>query len=164
VKPFPDGFVVLAYRFSHSAFVRPNFRGYVFKGLHSPEYRRDYLSRAIGTRELFSAYVRQLTILGMAGRRRPSTPKQYREELLRRTESARLVAGLSREQVVEELSRLSGTKVKLATYKKWETRTPLPHHLIIPFCDITGADPYMLLTGQPFRLGRSASPRASAAA
>jgi len=90
----------------------------------------------------------------MAGRRRPSSPKQYREDLLKRTEGARRMSGKSREQVVEELCALSGTKIKPATYKKWETRTPLPHHLIIPFCEITGADPYLLLTGTPFRLGR----------
>lgn len=104
------------------------------------------------------AIVIQLTIPGVSGRRRPSTPKQYREEFLRRTESARLVSGLKREELVEALAGLSETKIKLDTYKRWETRTLMPHHLIIPFCEITGADPYMLLTGTPFRLGRTTPP------
>lgn len=105
------------------------------------------------------AEIVQLTIPGVSGRRKPSTPKQYREEFLRRTESARLVSGLSREELVERLAEASGSRIKLDTYKRWETRTLMPHHLIIPFCDITGADPYMLLTGQPFKLGRTPANR-----
>lgn len=96
----------------------------------------------------------QLTIPGVSGRRKPSTPRQYREDFLQRTESARVVSGLSREELVQRLAEASGTKIKPDTYKRWETRTLMPHHLIIPFCEITGADPYMLLTGQPFKLGR----------
>lgn len=103
--------------------------------------------------------VLQLTIPGMAGKRRPSTPRQYRENFLARTSAARRMSGKTRDQVVAEMSELADVKIKLATYKKWETRTPLPHHLIIPFCDVTGADPYLLLTGTPFRLGRPLAPR-----
>lgn len=80
---------------------------------------------------------------------------------MRRTESARVVSGLSRDELVERLVEQTGTKIKPDTYKRWETRTLMPHHLIIPFCEITGADPYMLLTGQPFKLGRSPAPRPS---
>lgn len=101
-----------------------------------------------------TAEVIQLTIPGMTGRRRPSSPAQYRKELIARTEAARVVSGMSREEVINQLSARTGQKVQLATYKKWETRTPIPHFFLIPFCDVTGADPYMLLTGQPFRLGR----------
>ena len=104
---------------------------------------------------MLSAQVVQLTIPGMAGKRRPSSPRQYREALLARTIKARDDAGLSREEIVELLSDASGTTIKPDTYKKWETRTPIPHHLIIAFCEITGADPWMLLTGTPFKLGRS---------
>jgi len=64
------------------------------------------------------------------------------------------MSGKTREQVIEEMAQIAGVKIKLDTYKKWETRTPLPHHLIIAFCEVTGADPYLLLTGTPFRLGR----------
>lgn len=107
---------------------------------------------------MMSAQVVQLTIPGMAGKRRPSSPRQYREALLARTMKAREEAKLTREEMVERLSELSGTTIKPDTYKKWETRTPIPHHLIIPFCEITGSDPWELLTGTPFRLGRPITP------
>lgn len=91
----------------------------------------------------------------MQAKRRPSTPKQYREDFIARIEAARLVSGMEREQVVEALCKRTGLAIKLDTYKKWESRALLPHHLIIPFCEVTGADPYMILTGVPFRLGRA---------
>lgn len=65
------------------------------------------------------------------------------------------MSGLSREEVIEQISDRTGQEVRLPTYKKWETRTPIPHMFIIPFCEITGSDPWMLLTGIPFRLGKS---------
>jgi hypothetical protein len=33
----------------------------------------------------------------------------------------------------------------------------MPHHLVMEFCRITGADPVMLLTGSPFDLGKALS-------
>ena len=99
--------------------------------------------------------VLQLNILGVNAKRRPSTPRQYREDFIARIEAARLVAGMEREQVVDALCKRTGLAIKLDTYKKWESRALLPHHLIIPFCDVTGADPYMILTGVPFKLGRA---------
>lgn len=97
----------------------------------------------------------QLTIPGMSGGRTPSSPARYIRELLERTKAARLTSGLTREQVIEQLSDRTSQKVDLQRYKKWETRSPIPHQFIIPFCEITGADPWMLLTGIPFRLGKS---------
>jgi hypothetical protein len=91
----------------------------------------------------------------MAGKRRPSSPKQFKDELLKRTQSARVMSGMDRDGVVEALVRRTGQKLTVETYKKWETRTPIPHMWIIPFCDIVHTDPYMLLTGVPFRIGRS---------
>ena len=38
------------------------------------------------------------------------------------------------------------------SYRKWEKDSLLPHDLIVPFCEITGADLYELLTGSPFKL------------
>ncbi len=106
-----------------------------------------------------TATVVQLTMPGMTiSPKRTATPRQYREDFLRRVISARTVAGMSREDVIAGLERGTGLKIKLQTYKKWETRTLLPHHLIIPFCEVTGADPYMILTGTPFSLGRSRPP------
>lgn len=97
----------------------------------------------------------QLTMLGMARPgRRPSTPARYREGVLERTRNAREDARLSLEDIAERLTRASGRPVAADTYRKWESSALLPHDLIIPFCDITGADPYELLTGVPFSLGR----------
>lgn len=95
----------------------------------------------------------QLMIPGMAARIM-STPAQYKKDILKRTESCRIASTLSREDVIEALHRRTGQKLKLETYKKWETRTPIPHAFIIPFCEVVGADPYFLLTGKPFKLGR----------
>lgn len=65
------------------------------------------------------------------------------------------MSSLTREEVIALLSTRTGHKVELQTYKKWETRTPIPHMFIMPFCEIVGADPWMLLTGSPFRLGKT---------
>lgn len=87
--------------------------------------------------------------------RQMSSPAQYIRELLERTKSFRISSMLSREQIVDELNRRTGQKtLSLATYKKWELRTPIPHAYIIPFCEVVGADPYFLLTGKPFKLGK----------
>lgn len=74
---------------------------------------------------------------------------------MKRTQSARVMSGMDRDAIVESLVQRTGQKLTVATYKKWETRTPIPHMWIIPFCDIVQTDPYMLLTGVPFRIGRS---------
>lgn len=87
--------------------------------------------------------------------RKPSSPAAYKKELLERTKAARLMSPFTREQVSEQLSIRTNQKVELGTYKKWETRTPIPHMFIIPFCEIVGADPWQLLTGSPFRLGKN---------
>ena len=87
-----------------------------------------------------------------------STPAQYKKDFLKRTEACRISSALSREQVTEELARRTGQKLKVATYKKWELRTPIPHAYLIPFCEVVGADPYFLLTGKPFKLGKIPSP------
>lgn len=92
---------------------------------------------------------------GVSLRRRPSTPAQYRKVFIDRTRSLRIASGLSPQKVADLLD------VKLDTYGKWEKRALLPHHLIIPFCEATQADPWVLLTGTPFSLGRSLSPSAA---
>jgi transcriptional regulator with XRE-family HTH domain len=87
-------------------------------------------------------------MFSMVFRRRPSTPSTFRKQFIDRTRSLRVASGLTAQQVADEL------EVKLDTYGKWEKRALLPHHLIIPFCEITGADPWLLLTGTPFTLGK----------
>jgi hypothetical protein len=84
----------------------------------------------------------------MVLRRRPSTPSAYREEFIDRVRSSRVMSGKEPADVARAL------RVKLDTYLRWEKRVLLPHHLIIPFCEIVEADPYMILTGVPFSLGK----------
>lgn len=96
----------------------------------------------------------QLNIPVMSGRK-ISSPAQYKKDLLERTKSARIMSTLTREQVVAMICERTNYKLKILTYKKWETRTPIPHFFIIPFCEVVGADPYQLLTGSPFKIGRS---------
>lgn len=98
------------------------------------------------------------------GTRQMSSPAQYVKGLLERTKSFRISSMLSREQLVVELNKRVGNNLlSLPTYKKWEIRSPIPHAYIIPFCEVTGADPYFLLTGKPFKLGKVAPPMSSPA-
>lgn len=93
-----------------------------------------------------------------------SSPAQYIKGLLERTKSFRVSSMLSREQLVTELNRRAGNSaLSVPTYKKWEIRTPIPHAYIIPFCEVVGADPYFLLTGKPFKLGKIAPSMSSPA-
>lgn len=91
------------------------------------------------------------------GTRQMSSPAQYIKGLLERTKSFRISSMLSRDQLVAELNkRVGNDALSVPTYKKWELRTPIPHAYIIPFCEVVGADPYFLLTGKPFKLGKIA--------
>lgn len=99
----------------------------------------------------------QLTISGVPGRK-PSSPSRYITELLKRTEAARRMSAIERKEVAARLSEKTGHRVTLETYKKWESRTPIPHYFLIPFCEIVGSDPYFILTGKPFQLGRNPHP------
>jgi hypothetical protein len=87
--------------------------------------------------------------------RRISTPAQYRRETIARTRASREAAGLSHAAIATRLSKLVGRPIAADSYRKWEKTALLPHDLVIPFCNITGTDPYFLLTGVPFTLGRS---------
>jgi hypothetical protein len=90
-----------------------------------------------------------------------SSPAQYRKDLIKRTEALRLAAGKSRDDIVRELVAATWQKLKIETYKKWELRTPIPHFFLIPFCEIVGGDPWLLLTGKPFKLGKTLAPISS---
>jgi len=108
--------------------------------------------------KMLSVQQEKRTIPIMSGGRKPSSSTQIRDGILARTRAARLMSGLSQQEVIDQLHKRTGHRVKLATYKKWETRTPIPHHLVIAFCETTGSDPWLLLTGSPFRLGRTPPP------
>jgi hypothetical protein len=88
------------------------------------------------------------TIYHMVGARKPSTPATYRKQFIDRLRSLRVASGLTPDEIAQRLG------VRMDTYQRWEKRTLIPHHLIMPFCDATQADPYLLLTGSPFQLGR----------
>lgn len=93
--------------------------------------------------------------------RQMSSPAQYRKDLIKRTEACRIASQLSREEISQMLSTRTGQSLRVETYKKWELRTPIPHFFLIPFCEITEADPYFLLTGKPFKLGKVTTLRSS---
>jgi transcriptional regulator with XRE-family HTH domain len=90
-------------------------------------------------------------------KRKMSTPAQHKKGILERTKFLREQSGLTREEIVREFAAHAGAFISIETYKKYETRTPIPHSLIIAFCEIVGGDPYFLLTGGPFRLGKGPS-------
>ena len=94
----------------------------------------------------------QLSMLGMTGRRRVSTPSQYRKEFAERVKAARITSRKTQNQIADELG------VKLNTYQTWESRTLMPHQHLIPFCYATRTDAYFLLTGVPFNLGQALPP------
>ena len=128
----------------------PN-REYVVKGLHKDRYIPDYLSAQVRTEKQVTPLFRQLSMLDMKGQRKPSTPSTWRKEFIKRVKAARIVSGKKPVEVAAALG------VNLDTYTRWETRALLPHHVVMPFCQITGADPVMLLTGPPFDLGKALS-------
>jgi hypothetical protein len=131
----------------HGGNVGP-YRKYVVKGLHTSLYLTDYLSVQERTEKQVTPLFRQLTMLDMKGTRKASTPSQWRDQFIERVKAARIVSGQKPIEVAAALG------VNLDTYNRWETRALLPHHLVMPFCTITGADPVMLLTGSPFDLGK----------
>lgn len=96
-----------------------------------------------------------MTILAMVGRRKASTPSQYRKEFISRVKSARVMSGKSPSALAAALG------VKLNTYHTWEVRALLPHQHLVPFCQETGTDLVFLLTGAPFDLGQALRGRAA---
>lgn len=84
------------------------------------------------------------------GRFRPMSVKfenatTYKRGILTRTKQARLVAGFEQLDIAQALS-ISRERVS-----QYENRSPLPHYLIGPFCELTGCDPAWLITGKSQR-------------
>jgi hypothetical protein len=75
----------------------------------------------------------------LMGTDKPST-SLFKQMFLARTALAREKAGKSQEQMAAELGVAQGT------YHKYESRTPLPHHLIPQFCMLTDITPQWLYT------------------
>lgn len=70
------------------------------------------------------------------------TPTEFKKGFTGRVRQAREIKGkLPREFALD-------MGVEYETWLKYEKRTPLPHHLIPRFCELTGADIHWLFTGQ----------------
>lgn len=65
-----------------------------------------------------------------------------------------MAAGLSHDEIAALLQERAHRPIVADTYRKWEKAALLPHDLIIPFCELTGTEPYELLTGVPFSLAK----------
>jgi hypothetical protein len=105
----------------------------------------------------------QLNILGMVGNRKESTPAAWRRAFIKRVKHAResVQPPMSREDLVSRLQKKVAGPCNLERYKRYETRSLLPHDWIIPFCEITGTDPWELLSGHPFSLRQTLQAAAS---
>lgn len=66
----------------------------------------------------------------------------YRQAFVKRTKYLREEAGFTQESMAKAL------RISKETYAKYEQRTPLPHHLIAPYCEATGHDPWYVITGK----------------
>ena len=66
-------------------------------------------------------------------------PQVFKKAVFDRVRSARVTAGLEHEDVATALG------MSLDAVKRWESRSLIPHDMIMPFCKITGAKPELLL-------------------
>jgi len=67
---------------------------------------------------------------------------KFNEAICRRTMQIRQDMGLTRKAMAEAVGCTE------FTLQKYEIRSPLPHHLIPKFCELTGFSSWYLLTGQ----------------
>lgn len=93
---------------------------------------------------------------------RPQPDSQFKALFLARTALAREKAGYTQESMAEALG------MDQSKYSKYEVRTELPHHLIIPFCSLCDVSPAWLFTAvvearEPKPRRRRRSQRAKAA-
>lgn len=61
---------------------------------------------------------------------KPQPDSQFKSLFLARTALAREKAGFTQESMAEALG------MEQSKYSKYEVRTELPHHLIVPFCSL----------------------------
>lgn len=79
------------------------------------------------------------------------TVRKYREELCARVREARDSIGWTQLQMADAL------QIELDTYRKYEKRTPLPHHLIERFALFVGRDVAYIVTGHNATRQRAAA-------
>ena len=65
----------------------------------------------------------------------PMSRTAFKAAFIARTAAAREAANMTQQEVADAL------QIAQDTYKQYETRSPLPHHLVPAFCAVVGADP-----------------------
>lgn len=70
--------------------------------------------------------------------KKPRNVSDFKEQFLARTAYARHKAGFTQASMAIEMGLAKEDDPKAASsYQKYETRSPLPHHLIQAFCALT---------------------------
>lgn len=89
---------------------------------------------------------------------RTKTPAKYKTAFCQRIANARDSAGFTQETMGKALG------IGRDRYAKYETRSLMPHHLLVEFCKLTGHHPWYILTGQasPKSPGTDPSQRSAA--
>ena len=87
---------------------------------------------------------------------RGTEPPDYKRLFCERVRNARKSMNLDQAEMATMLG------IKPDTYGKYEKRSLLPHHLIPRWCEITGHDPWYLLTGRPAHSRPQAPPEKAA--
>lgn len=105
---------------------------------------RDDLSRSQATTSLLAGKD-NLSILSIM---KELTTKEFNQAYRLRIRAAREAKGWGQ----EEMAGFMG--VPYATYKKWETRSPMPLSYCEKFAALTGTDHYYLTTGRDSTTGR----------
>lgn len=100
----------------------------------------DYLSKLASTDCPVRRDGQSVTILGLM------TPTEFRKAFVGRVRQIRESLGWSPTHMAEMMN------VEIESWRKYEKRTPLPHHLIPKFCLLTGVDVWYLFTGE--RVGK----------
>lgn len=117
---------------------------------HEAEYASDELSAQAPPMIPMTAEAVERTIRPTMGR--SSTPVRFREEMAKRLEAARRVAGFATKK--EAAARLG---IGLDRYEKWESgRTPVPAQYVAPVCELYSVDANYLFGTQPKRAAQKA--------
>lgn len=74
--------------------------------------------------------------------RKPYIPADFSRQFRARTKLCREAAGYSQGAIAKRLG------IERDTYAKYESRSPLPHHLVAPFVALTGVSYDYLFAGK----------------